>query len=147
MSNFYLFYSFRMSNFYLFYSFRMSNFYHFYSFRMSNSEQKHSFWMSVSWKVPFIHCLRPLFLSSTHIPPIHHRQCCGNLHINAVKQLLWWRKPLPIWRERQDRLFAFRDYLWEPTEAIYALRRLGLYLQAHYEQLPRRCIRPEQDRQ
>lgn len=31
------------------------------------------------------------------------------------------------------------------TEAIYALRRLGLYLQAHYEQLPRRCIRPEQD--
>ena len=61
----------------------MSNFYHFYSFRMSNSEQKHSFWMSVSWKVPFIHCLRPLFLSSTHIPPIHHRQCCGRTYIST----------------------------------------------------------------
>ena len=46
--------------------------------------------------------------------------------------------------ERQDRLFAsFRDYLWEPTEAIYvALRRLGLYLQAHYEQLPREMYLP-----
>ena len=101
----------------------MSIFYHFYSFRMSNSEQKHSFWMSVSWKVPFIHCLRPLFLSSTHIPPIHHRQCCGNLHINAVKQLLWWRKPLPIWRERQDRLQTYMDgyyKLWlKPNMAHY----------------------------
>ena len=56
-----------------------------------------------------VSCLRPLFLSSTHIPPIHHRQCCGNLHINAVKQLLWWRKPLPIWRERQDRLQTYMD--------------------------------------